>query len=206
MKTLELRTVYTVRQIDNLSPSEFSRAVEKTTQAFDGDPTFGFIFRSPKELSQLLDVSLRYYLKCGCVFGAFDEDGVMQGITLWNEPGSEPITAKSVVMSGLLGNFCKLFFHIRPSSFYRMIKMSDCTQAHHPLGKHWYLYLLAAFSPGAGGALLDDAAIHFAGCDFYLENSNPEKNDSFYRKHGFEPLPEIGWHGCVLRPMQRKAN
>lgn len=204
MKMPASRTVYEVRQIAKLSPAEFSWAVEETTRAFAGDPTFDFIFRSPKELARLVDVNLRYYLKRGKVFGAFDEKGVMQGVSLWNEPGGEPITAKSVLMSGLLGDFCKLFFHVRPGSFYRMLKMSDCTQEHHPKGEHWYLYWITAFRPGAGGALLEDAAARFRGCDSYLENSNPAKNNHFYGKHGFEPLPEIGWRGCMLLPMLRK--
>ena len=204
MKTLEVYSVYTVQQIKSLSPAQFSRAVEETTRAFAGDPTFDYIFRSPQELAQLVDVNLRYYLKRGKVFGAFDENGVMQGISLWNEPGGEPITAKSVLMSGLLGDFCKLFFHVRLGSFYRMLKMSDCTQEHHPEGEHWYLYWITAFRPGAGGALLEDAIARFQGFDFYLENSNPDKNDHFYRKYGFEPLSEISWKGCALRPMLRK--
>jgi hypothetical protein len=198
-------TVYNVRQIGELSPPEFSRVVEETTRAFKGDPTFKFIFRSPKELSQLVDVNLRYYFRRGKVFGAFDENGTIQGISLWNEPGGEPISVKSVLMSGLLGRFCKLFFHIRLDSFYRMSKMSDCSQEHHYKGKHWYLYWLTAFCPGAGGALIEDAIARFNGCDFYLENSNPAKDNHFYSKYGFKPLPEIGWHSCYLLPMLRKS-
>ncbi len=205
MKIPVTHTVYKVCQIEKLSSAEFVRVVTETTRAFAGDPTFDFIFRSSKELAQLVDVNLRYYLKRGKVFGAFDENGVMQGISLWNEPGGKPITAKSVLTSGMLGNFCKLFFHIRPGSFYRMLKMSDCTQMHHPREEHWYLYWITAFRPGVGGALLEDAAVRFRGCDFYLENSNPDKNNHFYRKHDFEPLPQIGWHGCILLPMLRKS-
>lgn len=200
------RTVYKVRQIKKLSLAEFSWAVEETTRAFAGDPTFEFIFHSPKELSQLVEVNLHYYLKRGKVFGAFDEGGILQGISLWNEPGGEPISVKSVLMSGLLGRFCKLFFHIKLGSFYRMIMMSDCTQKHHPKGEHWYLYWITAFRPGAGSALIEDAIARFRGYDFYLENSNPVKDNHFYGKHGFEPLPEIGWHSCMLQPMMRKGN
>ncbi len=205
MKMPTSRTVYKVHQIERLSKEEYSRAVEETTRAFQGDPTFDFIFRSPKELAQLVNVNLRYYLKRGKVFGAFDGNGVLQGVSLWNEPGGEPITAKSVLMSGLLGAFCKLFIRIRPDSFYRMIKMSDCTQEHHPRGEHWYLYWITAFRPGAGGALIEDAIVRFYGYDFYLENSNPSKNNHFYNKYGFMLLPEIGWHGGILQPMLRKT-
>lgn len=203
MIPFEARTLYTVRQIETLSPVQFKWAVKETTRAFVGDPTFDFIFRSSQELAQLVDINLRYYLKRGKVFGAFDENEVLQGISLWNEPGGEVITAKSVLTSGLLGNFCKLFFHIRLGSFYRMLKMSDCTQENHPDGEHWYLYWITAFRPGAGSALLEDAIARFHGFDIYLENSNPDKNDHFYHKHGFERLPEINWHGCVLQPMLR---
>ncbi len=203
MKNSEPRTLYTIQQVETLSPAQFMRAVEETTRAFAGDPTFDFIFRSPQELSQLVDINLRYYLKMGKIFGAFDENGVMQGISLWNEPGGQPITASSVLKSGLLGDFCKLFFHIKPGSFYRMLKISDCTQEHHPDGEHLYLYWITAFRPGAGSALLEDAFARFHGLDIYLENSNQDKNDHFYRKHGFTPLPEIGWRGCVLQPMLR---
>ena len=204
MQTHVLHNVYKVHQIEKLSTVDFSRAVEETTRAFAGDPTFDFIFRSPQELAQLVDVNFRYYLQRGKVFGAFDENGVMQGVSLWSEPGAEPINAKSVISSGLLVNFLKLFFHVRLDSFYRMIKMSDCTQEHHPKSEHWYLYWITAFRPGAGSALLEDATIRFQGYDFYLENSNPAKNYDFYRKSGFESLPEIGWNGCVLQPMLRK--
>lgn len=202
---IRAHTLYIVRPIENLSPDQFKRTVKETTRAFAGDPTFDFIFRSPQELAQLVDINLRYYLKRGKVFGAFDENGVLQGISLWNEPGGEAITAKSVLTSGLLGSFCKLFFHIKPGSFYRMLKMSDCTQDNHPDGVHWYLYWITAFRPGAGGALLEDAIARFQSFDIYLENSNPDKNDHFYRKHGFERLPEISWHSCVLQPMLRTA-
>ena len=197
------RTLYTVRQIETLSPVQFTWAVKETTRAFAGDPTLYFIFRSSQELEQLVDINLRYYLKMGKVFGAFDENGVMQGVSLWNEPGGEPITAKSVLMSGLLGSFCKLLFHVKPSCFYRMLKISDCLQKHHPDGEHWYLYWITAFRPGAGSALLEDAIVRFHGFDLYLENSNPDKNDQFYRKHCFERLPHINWNGCVLQPMLR---
>ncbi len=204
METRALHTVYKVRQIEKLSTEEFSRAVEETTRAFAGDPTLYFIFRSPQELAQLVDVNFRYYLQRGKVFGAFDENGVMQGVSLWSEPGAEPINVKSVIMSGLLVNFFKLFFHVRPDSFYRMIKISDCTLENHPKSEHYYLYWITAFRPGAGSALLEDATNRFCGYDFYLENSNPAKNYNFYRKFGFELLPEIGWNGCVLEPMLRK--
>lgn len=203
MKDSESRTLYTVRQIETPSPAQFTQAVEETTRAFAGDSTLDFIFRSSKEMAQLVDINLRYYLKMGKVFGAFDENGVMQGVSLWNEPGGEPITVKSVLMSGLLGNFCKLFFHVKPGSFYRMLKISDCLQKHHPDGEHMYLYWITAFRPGAGSALLEDAIARFHGFDIYLENSNPDKNDQFYRKHGFERLPEISWQNCVLQPMLR---
>ena len=197
------RTLYTVRQIETLSPIQFQWVVKETTRAFAGDPTFDFIFRSPQELAQLVDINLCYYLKRGKVFGAFDENGLINGISLWNEPGGEAITAKSILTSGLLSNFCKLFFRIKPGSFYRMLKMSDCTQENHPDGEHWYLYWITVFRPGAGSALLEDAITRFHGLDIYLENSNPDKNEHFYRKYGFERLKEISWHGCVLQPMLR---
>ncbi len=203
MKKQAPHHIYKIRQIKRLSSLEFMRAVEETTHAFKGDPTFDFIFHSPKELAQLVTVNLHYYLKKGTVFGAYDERGILQGISLWNEPGGEPITPKSVLASGLLKNFCKFFFHIRIGSFYRMLKMSDCTQKNHPKGDHWYLYWITAFRPGAGGALLEDAIVRVQGYDVYLENSNPIKNNHFYGKYGFEPLMEIGWKGCMLQPMIR---
>lgn len=205
MKTGTAYTVYEVHQVKEMSDEEFSRAVEKTTQAFAGDPTFDFIFRSPQELSQLVDVNFRYYLKKGKVYGAFDENGVMQGVSLWSEPDAESISVKSVIESGLLANFCKLFFRIRLDSFYRMVKMSDCSQLHHLKSKHCYLYWITAFTPGAGSALLEDAAKRYGNYDFYLENSNHPKNYDFYRKFDFEPLPEIGWNGGILHPMLRKG-
>lgn len=129
----------------------------------------------------------------------------MQGFTMWSPPGGAPIAAKSVVMNGLLGNFLKLFFHVRPASFYRMIMMSDVTQEYHLQSEHWYLYWITAFRPGAGSALMEDAIERMSGHDFYLENSNPPKNFDFYTKFGFQRLPDIGWHGCVVHPMLRKA-
>lgn len=204
MSKSEPHTKYNVRQIENMSPAELSRAVEETTRAFGGDPTLGFIFRSPKELAQLVELNFHYYMKQGMVFGAFDESCKLQGVSLWNPPGSEPIGVKTVIMSGLLGRFFKILFHLRPDSFYRMIKMSDCTQEHQPKREHCYLYWIAAFRPGAGSALLEDALPRFQGHDLYLENSNRAKNLDFYQKFGFVPLPEIGWHGCAVLPMIRK--
>lgn len=62
-------TAYEVRPVEELPPAELSRAIRETTIAFAGDPTFDFIFRSPEEFAQLVDVNFRYYIKQGKVFG-----------------------------------------------------------------------------------------------------------------------------------------
>lgn len=198
------KNIFTVKRVESMSSEALNRAVQLTTKAFDGDPIFDFIFRGPQELSQLIDVSIRYYLKCGLVFGAFDENGNMQGISMWTAPNGKPITASSVVKSGMLGRYFHLLTHIYPASFYRMMKMSDLTQIYHPKTEHWYLYLITAFKSGAGGALLNDADKRFEGGYFYLENSNPAKNNRFYEKHGFKKLPQISWHGCTALPMKKE--
>lgn len=195
---------YTVRKIESLTGEEMSRVVSETTRAFDGDPTFEFIFNSFGDLAHLVEVNMRYYLKAGEVYGAFDENGAIQGISLWSGPGSAALTAKTVLANGMLGTFFGLLFKVGPGSFRRMLKVSDCTQKNHYAGEHWYLYWITAFRPGAGGALMDDAVEHLKGYAIYLENSNYERNNEFYLKHGFEPLPEISWKGCVLHPMLRK--
>ncbi len=196
---------YTVEQIKTLSRTDFSRAVEQTTLAFSGDPIFGYLFKGPKELSHLIAVSLKYYLKTGLVFCCYDEKQCICGISMWNEPDGKAITASSAVTSGMLPDYFKLFFSVSKGSFYRMLNLSGCLQKNHWKPPHYYLFLIAAFHPGVGSALMENAISRFGKHEFYLENSNPVKNNYFYGKHGFEAMPEITWKGCTVQPMIRKS-
>ncbi len=196
---------YSISPIKKLSPEWVVQTVAKMTQVFENDPVFQFIFQSSKELARFLEICLLYYLKQGTVLGAYDEQGELRGISLWNTPGGSPVSVKSVLKSGMLGKFLGLLFHVRTGSFYRMLKLSDLTGKKHPEKEHAYLFLLAAFQPGAGGALLEEAFLNFGDCDSYLENSNPRANNAFYQKHGFELLPKIFWRACIIQPMARKS-
>ncbi|MDD3164434.1 MAG: hypothetical protein PHS97_01090 [Oscillospiraceae bacterium] len=198
-----IQHTYQVKQRHALTKEEFEPLLSLLSTAFADDPLFGFLFHDSMELRRFLCVCLHYYLKMGRCYTASDETGKVCGAALWNEPGGRLITPYNVIKSGMLGAYLGLLLTLSPRSTYKMLKMSNLTQAHHIAERHWYLFLLASIQPGAGSALVEGMTAQLGESVVYLENSKPEKNAHFYHKLGFENLLTISWREGTVVPMAR---
>lgn len=93
----------------------------------------------------------------------------------------------------------------------RAMRLNSVLRKAHPREAHYYLEVLGTVPErqgrGVGGALLSAVLdrCDADGVPAYLENSNP-RNEAFYARHGFEPMPPLPLPGgCPpLVPMWRR--
>jgi GNAT superfamily N-acetyltransferase len=93
----------------------------------------------------------------------------------------------------------------------RFASLDDAMHSHYPEPPHWHLAFLAVLprsqSHGIGTALLrhQHRRLDELGIPAYLEAAN-ERNDSLYRRHGYQPYGEpfpVGTGGPPMYPMWR---
>ncbi len=126
--------------------------------------------------------------------------GLWHGVDRWD---LRPIDLVRVFPSSLRSGFLNK----------RGLQLNNAMHKAHPREPHYYLEVLGTRPDregrGGGSAVMEAMAER---CDrdgvaAYLENSNP-RNEPFYRRHGFEPIPAFGLPaGCpALVPMWRQPH
>jgi GNAT superfamily N-acetyltransferase len=124
--------------------------------------------------------------------------GLWRGIGRWDlSPMDSVRIFPSTLRSGFLNR--------------RGLQLANAMRKVHPREPHYYLEVLGTRPDheghGGGSAVITAMTERCdrEGVAAYLENSN-QRNETFYRRHGFEPLPAFGLPaGCPpLGPMWRE--
>jgi ribosomal protein S18 acetylase RimI-like enzyme len=184
------------------SPADQSRAVAALTLAFVRDPVMRFFYPEP-------DAYLSHFPALAKAFGAAAFDSG----TAWmsSDHGATALWLPSGVAIDAEAVGSQLLTTIHESKHEALGSVYGRAAAYHPDEPHWYLSMIgvdaAHQGQGLGARLLEVGLEH---CDregalAYLESSNPA-NLSFYERHGFEILAEIGGDDTPsLFPMLRSA-
>lgn len=160
---------------------------------FSDDPVFTWIFDEPGSLRKILAFFTFVAEEALVPVGhSYLSEGAC---ACWTPPSTGEWPEDRVVRFGELMNAT-----FTPLEIERVGILVAATQAAHPTEPHWYLNTLATEpsrrSQGLGGALLTHslARVDAEHLPAFLESTNP-RNQSLYRRHGFEATGEIELEG-----------
>lgn len=192
--------------IRQAQPSETPILTRTLAAAFDNDPVAKFCIRTDAGREWAMRVgfkrALDVYQPYGLTFTA--NDGV--GTAIWTRHDQWQLTFwQECSLIPLYMRVCGI------NRFMRLSRGFDTMKSHHPVERHYYLYLLGVHpdhqAQGLGSALL---RVMLARCDreqmpAYLEASSPS-NIPFHQRHGFRVIRkfQFGPGGPPLAAMWRE--
>ena len=174
-----------------LTRTQYGRATETLTAAFDADPLFTWLFPDPTARPLALRTINRVALDFGLRYGRVTQAGDGQAVAIWVPPGVS-VTTGHMLLSGMLGMEFRVGFRATARFGGANEAMGRIHAAHVP-EPHWYL-LIVGVSPatqggGLGSALVADG-LAMADAEHqrvYLETSAP-RNLPFYERFGFRTV------------------
>lgn len=190
-----------IKIIDHLNEEHKRDAYKVLTDSFLNDPLFKSIFENAREINAYARMSIEYYNKIGKIHTAYDEDGRLVGLALWNPPYSPVLSSKNLMKHGLLNEYLRFINIVYVQSVYKLMREYLKTEREHYNGEHYYLFMIGSVMHGAGSALMKFALDQFNDCPVYLENSNVSANRKFYEKLGFRVVGKINVFGIDVEPM-----
>lgn len=190
-----------VKKAENLSEDCFESLVDTTAETFLDDPSFAFLFSSPRHMKKFISVCMKYYYQSGQMFICESGDGKIYGMSCWVDSTGEKMGRHTMKKYGISNEFRRVLMSLSPRSIFRVIRLASLTDKSHIKEPHAYLVLLASFQKGTGGIMIEDYISSHPSETLYLENSNIDKNTGFYTKYGFEPLKEIKYGSLHILTM-----
>lgn len=160
---------------------------------FSDDPVFTWIFSEPGSLRKILAF---FTFLAEEAFVPLGHSYLSEGAcACWTPPSPEEWPEERATRFGAVMDAA-----CTPLEVERIAVLVAATQAAHPTEPHWYLNTLATEparrSQGLGGALLTHALarVDAEHRPAFLESTNP-RNQSLYRRHGFEATGQIELEG-----------
>jgi GNAT superfamily N-acetyltransferase len=183
-------------------PADMEPIISVMVLAFAADPVARWMYRDPQRYLAYFSRFMRAFAgKAFSTETAWRIDGNL-GSALWLPPGERP---DDDAIAAILDESVPREVNAAVNAMFT--EMAN----YHPHNPHWYLPVIGIepdlHRMGFGSALLAEA---LGRCDqehmpAYLESSNPA-NDTFYRRHGFEPLGVIrAGRSPPMVPMLRSA-
>ena len=163
-------------------------AVRTLVRAFDDDPIINWMCRQDSKRAAALDILFNTTLrKLSLPYGEVLVTEDYAGAALWLPPEKWKMDlSQQLSILPAIAQFSGL------SRFFQTLKLLNASEKVHPPRAHYYLLQIAVDpshqGKGIGSALLTPILER---CDkervgAYLENTNAEKNQPFYERHGFQ--------------------
>jgi ribosomal protein S18 acetylase RimI-like enzyme len=186
--------------LNKLKESDWNKALDCLTDAFNEDPCFLYLLQSdkyePEKARFIHDYTLKYGYKSGNVY--VTSSGV-EGVSIWLPPKTNNHSALMHVWNFIICGGLKMDSQINSGTISTMKKYgSYSSKLHHKYAKepHWYLMSIGVAKEfqGKGFAkklilpMLDYLDKNGQSC--YLETHN-FRNVAYYEKYGFKTM-EIG--------------
>jgi GNAT superfamily N-acetyltransferase len=194
-------------RVRRATSADEARVVESLARAFDADEPFNWGIRQDSGRAHALRLAFRAIFRRYLGFGASFVVGDGAGSALWaNSDQWEVPFWRDLLLLPL---------YLRCSGFSRFAKGSgtlDAMKAHHPRGRHRYLFIMGVDPTCQGRGYGSELLKHtLDDCDrsvtpAYLE-ATCARNIALYTRHGFVPTVEFpcAGGGPTLTGMWREA-